>query len=228
MIFSVTKRAFDILFALIFITLLSPVYILTALIIMIVSPGSPIYKARRVGRGGKVFTCYKFRSMHKDSGAVRLTTLKSDERIFRFGRFIRSTKIDEFPQAFNILFGQMSVVGPRPEDEAIYREQPEAYSPLTAVKPGLTSPASVYDYTHGERMETVEEYEEKFLPQKLSLEVYYIKNRSFFYDLRIVARTFFTILGILFGKKNFKEPKELSAALAVYPVSLCEKETVTQ
>ena len=104
MIFSFLKRAFDILFALVFIAVFSPVYILTALIIVLVSPGSPIYKAKRVGRGGKVFTCYKFRSMHKKSGAVRLTTLKSDERIFPFGRFIRKTKIDEFPQAFNILF----------------------------------------------------------------------------------------------------------------------------
>ena len=227
MIYSFAKRTFDILFSVVFIALLSPVYILTALIIMLVSPGSPIYKAKRVGRGGKIFTCYKFRSMHKDSGAIRLTTLKSDERIFGFGRFIRQTKIDEFPQVFNILFGQMSVVGPRPEDEAIYREQPLAYAPLTRVKPGLTSPASVYDYTHGERMETVEEYEEKFLPKKLSLEGYYVEKRSFFYDFRIVFRTLFTILGMFFGKKNFREPRELSAALASHPVSLREKEPVS-
>ncbi len=226
MIYSFVKRGFDILFALVFITLLSPVYILTALVIMIVSPGSPIYKARRVGKGGKIFTCYKFRSMHKDSGAIRLTTLKNDERIFAFGRFIRKTKIDEFPQVFNILFGQMSVVGPRPEDEAIFHEQPEAYSPLTAVKPGLTSPASVYDYTHGERMETVEEYEKEFLPKKLSLEGYYVANRSLLYDLSIVLRTFFTIVLMFFGKKSFREPKELSAALASHPVPMREKDPI--
>lgn len=226
MIYAFFKRSFDLLFAIVFLALLSPVYILTALIIMLVSPGSPIYKARRVGKGGKVFTCYKFRSMHKDSGAIRLTTLKNDERIFAFGRFIRKTKIDEFPQVVNILFGQMSVVGPRPEDEAIFREQPEAYAPLIAVKPGLTSPASLYDYTHGERMETVEEYEKEFLPQKLSLEGYYVSKRSFFYDLSIVLRTFFTILGIFFGKKNFKEPRELSAALSSHPVTLRQEEPI--
>ncbi len=226
MIFSFLKRAFDILFALVFIAVFSPVYILTALIIVLVSPGSPIYKAKRVGRGGKVFTCYKFRSMHKKSGAVRLTTLKSDERIFPFGRFIRKTKIDEFPQAFNILFGQMSVVGPRPEDQAIAERNPEAYLPLTAVKPGLTSPASVYDYTHGERFETVEEYEESFLPQKLALERYYVENRSLFYDLRVILRTFFTIIGMLFGKKSFKEPKELSTALSSFPVTLRQEEPI--
>ncbi len=226
MIYSFAKRSFDLLFSVVFITLLSPVYILTALLIMIVSPGSPIYKARRVGKGGKIFTCYKFRSMHKDSGAIRLTTLKNDERIFAFGRFIRKTKIDEFPQVFNILFGQMSVVGPRPEDEAIFHEQPEAYSPLTAVKPGLTSPASVYDYTHGEHMETVEAYEKEFLPKKLSLERYYVHKCSFFYDFLIVFRTFFTIIGMLFGKKSFKEPKELSTALSSYPVTLRQEEPI--
>ena len=92
------------------------IYLATWLIIKIVSPGPAIYRAQRVGRGGKVFTCYKFRSMRINSGKVRLTTLQNDNRIFPFGRFIRATKIDEFPQILNIFNGDMTVVGPRPED----------------------------------------------------------------------------------------------------------------
>ena len=111
-------RLYDLLFSVLFISVFSWVYILTYIIIKIVSPGPAIYKARRVGLNGRIFNCYKFRSMRVDSGKVKLTTLQNDDRIFPFGKFIRSTKIDEMPQAFNILFGDMSIVGPRPEDEA--------------------------------------------------------------------------------------------------------------
>ncbi len=212
------KRLFDILFALIFLTVLSPIYLLTAIIIMICSPGNPIYRAQRVGRNGKVFTCYKFRSMRRDSGRVHITTLKNDDRIFPFGRFIRKTKIDEMPQAVNILLGQMSVVGPRPEDkdnaERIYVGK---FKGIYDVKPGLTSPASLYDFTHGERYESEEEYEREFLPQKLELELYYAEHMGFGYDLRLVLRTAGTIFCVLIGR-NVKAPKELEEIKA-------EKET---
>ena len=142
-------RCYDILFAVLFITVFSWVYLLTWAIIHIVSPGPAIYKARRVGLHGKIFTCYKFRSMRVDSGKVRLTTLQNDDRVFAFGKFIRATKIDEMPQAFNILFGDMSIVGPRPEDEAnAANYYIGEYKHILDVKPGLTSPASLYDYTH--------------------------------------------------------------------------------
>ena len=147
------KRCFDILFAVLFLIVFSPVYLLTWIVIKIVSPGPAIYHARRVGLHGQLFTCYKFRSMRVDSGKVKLTTLQNDDRIFPFGNFIRKTKIDEMPQVVNILMGQMSVVGPRPEDEAnaskIYVGE---FQHILDVKPGLTSPASLYDYTHGELM----------------------------------------------------------------------------
>lgn len=203
------KRIFDVLFALTFFVVLFPIYPLTAIVIMIVSPGNPIYKAKRIGKDGRVFTCYKFRSMNIDSGRVRLTTLRNDERIFPFGAFIRKTKIDEFPQVLNILFGQMSVVGPRPEDrENADKLYVGGYERILNVRPGLTSPASLYDFTHGEKYETEAEYERDFLPKKLQLEYYYVEKQSFAYDITLIIRTAVTIIKILCGVTNFPEPKE--------------------
>ena len=131
------KRCFDLLFSVCFLAVFSPVYIISWLIIKIVSPGPAIYKAERVGKGGKLFKCYKFRSMRVDSGKVRLTTLGNDDRIFPFGKFIRKTKIDEMPQVVNILKGDMSVVGPRPEDkENADKVYVGEYVRILDVKPG--------------------------------------------------------------------------------------------
>lgn len=205
-------RCYDILFAVLFITVFSWVYLLTWVIIHIVSPGPAIYKARRVGLHGKIFTCYKFRSMRMDSGKVRLTTLQNDDRVFAFGKFIRATKIDEMPQAFNILFGDMSIVGPRPEDEAnAAGYYVGSYKCILDVKPGLTSPASLYDYTHGEKYEDADLYEKEFVPQKLKLEMYYVKHKSFWYDNIIITKTAWIILQTALGKKEFELPKELNA-----------------
>lgn len=205
------KRAFDILFAVCFLVVFSPVYLLTYIIIKIVSPGPAFYKAKRVGLHGKVFVCYKFRSMRVDSGKVKLTTLQNDDRIFPFGKFIRKAKIDEMPQTLNILFGDMSVVGPRPEDtvnaDKMYQGE---YKHILDVKPGLTSPASLYDYTHGEEYEDEELYEREFVPQKLQLEMYYVKHQSFWYDIKFILKTAWLIVLKTCGKRDFDVPKELS------------------
>ena len=207
------KRAFDILFAVCFLVVFSPVYLLTYIIIKIVSPGPAFYKAKRVGLHGKVFDFYKFRSMRVDSGKVKLTTLQNDDRIFPYGRFIRKAKIDEMPQTLNILFGDMSVVGPRPEDtvnaDKMYQGE---YKHILDVKPGLTSPASLYDYTHGEEYEDEELYEKEFVPQKLQLELYYVKHQSFWYDIKLILKTAWLIVLKTCGKKDFEKPKELEAA----------------
>lgn len=206
------KRCFDLLFAVCFLVVFSPVYIISWLIIKITSPGPAIYKAERVGKGGKMFRCYKFRSMRVDSGKVRLTTLENDERIFPFGRFIRKTKIDEMPQVVNILKGEMSVVGPRPEDkENADKVYVGEYVHILDVKPGLTSTASLYDYTHGEKFEDEESYEKEFMPKKLKLELYYVNHRSFWYDIVLVLRTAWLIVLKTCGKTDFEEPKELMA-----------------
>lgn len=204
------KRCFDLLFAVCFLVVFSPVYLISWLIIKITSPGSTIYKAERVGKGGKLFKCYKFRSMRVDSGKVRLTTLENDERIFPFGKFIRKTKIDEMPQVVNILKGEMSVVGPRPEDkENADKVYVGEFVHILDVKPGLTSTASLYDYTHGEKFEDEESYEKEFMPKKLKLELYYVNHRSFGYDIVLVFRTAWLIILKTCGKSSFVNPKEL-------------------
>lgn len=208
--YELIKRCFDLLFAVCFLIVFSPVYLLTWLIIKIVCPGPAIYKAERVGKNGKLFKCYKFRSMRVDSGKVRLTTLENDDRIFPFGKFIRKAKIDEMPQVVNILKGEMSVVGPRPEDkenaDKVYIGE---YVHIMDVKPGLTSTASLYDYTHGELFEDEESYEKVFMPKKLKLELYYINHRSLWYDFELILKTAWLIVLKTCGKKEFEEPMEL-------------------
>ena len=204
------KRCFDLLFAVCFLVVFSPIYLLTWFVIKIVSPGPAIYRAKRVGMDGILFDCYKFRSMRVDSGKVRLTTLQNDDRIFPFGKFIRKSKIDEMPQVVNILKGEMSVVGPRPEDiENTDKVYVGEYKHILDVKPGLTSTASLYDYTHGEQYEDEDSYGKEFMPKKLKLELYYVNHRSFWYDIVLILRTAWLIIQKTCGKENFKEPKEL-------------------
>ena len=198
------------MFAALFLIVFSPIYLLTWIIIKIVSPGPAIYKAKRVGKDGLLFDCYKFRSMRVDSGKVRLTTLENDDRIFPFGKFIRKAKIDEMPQVVNILKGEMSVVGPRPEDkENADKVYVGEFKYILDVKPGLTSTASLYDYTHGELYEDEETYEKEFMPKKLKLELYYVKHHSFGYDIVLIFRTAWLIILKTCGKRNFEEPAEL-------------------
>lgn len=209
--YNFSKRVLDIIFAVCFSIVFSWVYLIAFIGIKISSPGPAFYRARRVGKNGKEFDCYKFRSMKVDSGKVGLTTLKNDNRIFPFGNFIRESKIDEMPQVFNILKGEMSVVGPRPEDlinaDRMYQG---TYRKILSVKPGLTSIASLYDYTHGEEFDDEEKYEKFFLPEKLELEIFYVDHRSFFLDIKIILLTASTIIAKICGRKKFPKPKELS------------------
>lgn len=211
MIYSISKRTFDIVSSILAIIVLFLPWIVISLIIKHQSPGPAIYKARRVGKDGKVFTLYKFRSMRVDSGAVRATTLRGDSRIFPLGEFLRKSKLDETPQLINILQGEMSVIGPRPEDEVNSDKfYVGKYKEILSVKPGLSSPASLYDYTHGEKYEDEKTYIKEFLPKKLDVELYYVNHKGFIYDIEIVFRTVFTIIAIVMGKDDFKEPYEMA------------------
>lgn len=208
--YRIVKRLFDIVASLLAtIVFLIPWAIISA-VIKIQSPGPALFKPERVGKDGKTFTLYKFRSMRVDSGAIHATTLRGDPRIFPFGSFLRKSKLDETPQLINILKGEMSVIGPRPEDKVnadkLYVGK---YKDILTVKPGLSSPASLYDYTHGELYENEADYVREFEPKKLDVELYYVRHRSVLYDLQIIWRTVVTILQIMFGKKDFKEPKEI-------------------
>lgn len=210
-IYLFTKRFFDILASIFAVILLLIPWLVITIVIKIQSPGPVIYKARRVGINGKVFTLYKFRSMRVDSGKVHATTLRGDSRIFPFGKFLRDTKLDETPQFINILKGDMTLIGPRPEDEDnAYKFYTDKFQEILSVHPGLSSPASLYDYTHGEKYEDEAKYISEFLPQKLNIELYYVKNRTLFYDFRLIIRTVVIIVQMIFGKEDFDEPKELT------------------
>lgn len=210
------KRIFDVVASLMAIIICIIPWIIITIIIKIQSPGPVIYKAKRVGQNGKIFTLYKFRSMRVDSGAIHSTTLRGDPRIFPFGEFLRKSKLDETLQLINILKGDMSIIGPRPEDkDNAAKFYVGKYKKILSVKPGLSSPASLYDYTHGEVYDDEETYVREFLPKKLDVELYYIKHRSSSYDFKIILRTVVTIFLVMMGKENLKEPRE---------VKLCEKE----
>lgn len=209
--YRIIKRLFDIVASILAMSVFLVPWVIIAIIIMIQSPGPVIYKAERVGKNGKSFTLYKFRSMRIDSGAVHRTTLRGDPRIFSFGAFLRKSKLDETLQLINVLKGEMSVIGPRPEDvdnaDRIYVGQ---YKEILNVTPGLSSPASLFDYTHGEVYESEELYELEFLPKKLDVELYYVQHRSIRYDLKTIGKTIITIVQITFGRTDFDEPEELN------------------
>lgn len=187
------KRMLDLSLSVIGFIVAAPVMALTALAIRIDSPGPVLYSQERVGENGRVFTVYKFRSMRADAerAGQPVWARDKDDRITRVGRVIRLTRLDELPQLWNVMRGDMSFVGPRPERpffvEQLAQEIP-FYLQRHAVKPGLTGWAQV-KYQYGSSVEDAME--------KLRYDLYYIKHMSIFFDLTIVLDT---VKVILFGK----------------------------
>ena len=211
--YRVIKRVFDVVASSVATIVFLIPWVIISAIIKHQSPGPVIYKARRVGKRGKVFTLYKFRSMRVDSGKVHITTLRSDPRIFPFGSFLRNTKLDETPQLINILKGEMSVIGPRPEDEEnAFGMYTGRYREILDATPGLSSPASLYDYSVGETYTDEETYRKEFLPKKLEVELYYVRHRGLWYDFTVILRTVSSIFAMLTGRP-IRVPWEAQVAL---------------
>ncbi len=211
------KRLFDILAAATALILLAPLLVCSAIGVRLSSAGPAIYPARRVGRGGSEFVMYKFRTMHVAANQGSVITASSDSRVFSLGRILRALKIDELPQLWNVVRGDMSIVGPRPEDPKIVQQHFGRLGMETlSVAPGLASPGSLYNYTHGHLMVDNQNpeaaYVQQLLPVKLALELVYVRHRSLLYDVRIILRTALTILQIAAGKKNFPDPPEMLCA----------------
>lgn len=191
------KRAFDFLFSAFFLLILSPVFLLIALLIKLDSPGPVFYGAVRVGKDGEPFRLYKFRSMVADAASKGPgITHQGDPRVTRVGYWLRRFKLDELPQLINVCKGEMSLVGPRPEDPryvALYT--PEQRAVLT-VAPGVTSAASLR-FRHEEQILKGEDWETTYLheilPTKLQIELEYLKNRTFASDLKIIWQTFLAL-----------------------------------
>lgn len=212
------KRLFDVTASALALLVLSPLLAAAAVAVRLSSPGPVLYRARRIGRHGVPFTMFKFRTMHVANTQGSVITSSSDARVFPLGRLLRALKIDELPQLWNVLRGEMSIVGPRPEDPKIVADHYDQLGHETlTVLPGLTCPGSVHFYTHGEQLvddgdpETA--YVRRLLPIKLALDVIYVRQMSLWYDLRLIARTAWTILQIAGGRRSFPEPMEMAAAL---------------
>ncbi|MEJ5305549.1 MAG: undecaprenyl-phosphate glucose phosphotransferase [Ignavibacteria bacterium] len=192
------KRLMDIVFSLIILIVTLPITLLVAIAIKLDSEGPVFYKQIRVGKDGKEFKIYKFRSMFKDAekhtGPVWST--KDDPRITRVGKILRKFRLDEIPQFINVLRGEMSLVGPRPERpyfvEKLSKEIP-LYKRRLKVKPGITGWAQV-KHKYDESIEDVK--------KKLQYDLYYIENISLRMDLKILFRTIFVVL---FGKGHFQD-----------------------
>lgn len=197
------KRGFDILFSLLCLSIGMPIYLLIALIIFMTSPGKVIYSHERIGRGGKPFRCYKFRSMYPnaDQRLQDILTansslceewkknykLKNDPRVTPFGAFLRKTSLDELPQFWNVLKGDLSVVGPRPviKDEITKYYHVKAYK-ILSIRPGLTGIWQVSGRSN------VQSY-----AIRMQMDEHYVDNHSFLLDIKLIVKT---IPAILFSR----------------------------
>lgn len=184
------KRCFDLAVSGIAMVILLPFVPIIALIIKVQSPGPVFFKQKRTGMDGKDFYMYKFRSMHVNKDADKVQATKDDPRKFAFGNFMRKTNIDEFPQFFNVLVGDMSIVGPRPHMLAHteeYRDKIEEYMVRHYVRPGITGWAQ----TTGFRGETSELWQ---MEGRVKRDIWYIQNWTFWLDIRIILKTVWNML----------------------------------
>ena len=191
---SLVKRIFDFLLSLVGILLLSPLYLTIYIVQKLTYNGPAIFVQERIGKGGKPFNIYKFRTMivNNENDGIPQLAEADDERLTRFGKFLRSHHLDELPQLWNVLKGDMSFVGPRPERkyfiDQIMQYDPR-YEQLYAIRPGVTSYATLYNgYT-----DTMEK-----MLRRLELDLYYMENYSWHFDIIILWKTF---TSIIFGKK---------------------------
>lgn len=188
------KRLIDIIVSLIALLVLAPLLLIIALLVALSSPGGALFRQERVGLGGRVFRMLKFRTMRPGSEAHgQITVGGRDPRVTGVGQLLRKTKLDELPQFWNVLVGDMSLVGPRPEVPryvALYTAEQRA---VLSVRPGLTSLASIAYINESEVLglaaDPMRAYVEEVMPAKLALDLKYVRERSGWLDLRILWAT---------------------------------------
>ncbi|MCA4806980.1 sugar transferase [Myroides odoratimimus] len=189
------KRLFDIISSGIGLIFLSPIFLFLAIWIKIDSQGPVFYKQVRVGKDGKDFKIFKFRSMCQGSDKKGLITVGGrDPRVTKSGYYIRKYKLDEFPQLINVFVGDMSVVGPRPEVRKYVDLYNEEQLRVLSVRPGITDIASIKYRNENELLEKAEDpdktYIEEIMPDKLKYNLEYIDKASFIYDIKLIFITF--------------------------------------
>ena len=191
------KRAFDILCSFLGLTVLSPVLLVVSVLVAVTSPGGVFFRQERIGKDGRPFRIFKFRSMRKDNAGLKITT-GNDSRITPVGRFLRKSKIDELPQLINVLVGDMSFVGPRPEVAdyvnlyTLYQRQ------VLLVRPGITGLASIRFRNENDLLTASDDpnrtYVEQIMPRKIDLDLEYIPHASVFYDIKLIFQTFAVVI----------------------------------
>jgi lipopolysaccharide/colanic/teichoic acid biosynthesis glycosyltransferase len=196
----VIKRIFDVSVAAVGLIALSPLMLILAVLIKCDSQGPVFFKQKRIGKNFRAFLIYKFRTMKENaelSGPV--ITIGEDPRITRVGRFLRSAKVDELPQLINVLKGEMSLVGPRPELPRFVELFRRDYAEILTVRPGITDLASLKYQDEAKLMSQFtnpeEEYVRSILPDKIRLAKEYIDCSSIFFDLSLILRTLPKLLG---------------------------------
>lgn len=188
------KRIFDFIISLIGIVILFPIFLLIILLIAFTMPGPILFRQQRIGQSGRVFLLNKFRTMRVLKAASKGSFEPGNStRITPLGRILRKTKLDELPQLFNVLKGDMSIVGPRPEVKQWTEIYPEKWKIVHSVKPGITDNASI-EFRNEEEIlsasnDPVKTYQEVILPRKLDLYIDYVHNRSFLGDIKIILKT---------------------------------------
>jgi lipopolysaccharide/colanic/teichoic acid biosynthesis glycosyltransferase len=190
--YSRAARLFDLCVCLLVLPLALPVGAVIALLIYVDSPGSVLYRSTRIGRDGRPFQMLKFRKMRNTATGGPLT-LDEDERFTPIGSFLSLTKLDELPQLWNVIRGEMRLVGPRPEVPEFVARYPHEYHEILCVLPGITGPAAV-EYASESHLLAVQEdpmhyYAERIMPHKLQIDLHYIRTRTLVSDVVLLVRT---------------------------------------
>lgn len=193
------KRTFDIVFSLVGIIILLPVFAIISLFIVLDSKGGILYRQERSGKGGRIFKVLKFRTMRPDSFSKGALTVGSrDSRITNIGFYLRKYKLDELPQLFNVLKGDMSFVGPRPEVKKYTDLYDQRQIRVLSVRPGITDYASIRFRNENDLLAESSDpeklYIDKIMPDKLDLNLKYIDDNNLFKDVKIILDTFYAIV----------------------------------
>jgi lipopolysaccharide/colanic/teichoic acid biosynthesis glycosyltransferase len=201
----VIKRFFDIVFSLVLCIFLTPLAILISIFIKIDSPGPVFFKQKRVARYGKIFMILKFRTMVENAeNKGPLITVNEDKRITRVGKIIRRFRFDELPQIFNVLIGDMSFVGTRPEIQKYVLSYTDEMKATLLMPPGVTSFASIKFENEEFLIKKSEDvdfiYLNEILPQKMKYNLLYLKNFNFWFDVKLELKTIFLVLKTIFNK----------------------------
>ena len=191
------KRIFDLLFSIIVLLLFFPIGFLIASCIIFDSKGGIFYKQERVGKDGNLFYLFKFRSMYDNSAVKGTLTVGDDIRITRVGLLIRKLKLDEFPQFLNVVLGDMSIVGPRPEVPEFVALYSKEQRRVLSVRPGITDEASLAYFEESKLLATStnpkKTYIEEIMPAKITINLAYLENRTFLADITVIGKTILRI-----------------------------------